>query len=108
VLFLSSGVMKLTRTSEQLVAAGQGYAEVYSPGVVKTIGILEILAAVGLVLPAALGVAEVFVPLAAVGLALLMAAAFAFHVRRRETQGLAVTAVLFALAAVVAVGRLAG
>ncbi|MFG2873881.1 DoxX family protein [Streptomyces sp. NPDC048337] len=39
---------------------------------VKAIGALEVLAAVGLVLPAVLDIAPVLVPLAALGLVLLM------------------------------------
>jgi hypothetical protein len=45
------------------------------------------------------------VPIAATGLALLMVGAAITHARRREPQGIAVNAVLFVLAAVVAWGR---
>ena len=48
VLFLASGVMKLVRSNEKLAAAGMGFAEDFSTGAVKAIGVLEILAAVGL------------------------------------------------------------
>src|SRR6266508_4530524 len=69
------------------------------------IGALEVLAAVGLILPAALDIAPVLAPLAAVGLVLLMVGAFIAHVRRREAQAIVVTLVLLALAAFVAWGR---
>ena len=52
---------------------------------VKGIGALEVLGAVGLVLPAVTGIAPILSPLAAVGLALVMAAAAVVHVRRKET-----------------------
>ncbi|MGI5239442.1 DoxX family protein [Dactylosporangium sp. CA-139066] len=98
-LFLASGVTKLARTGEQPITA------VFGPAVVRAIGGLEILAAAGLVLPAALDIAPALRPAAAAGLVLLMAGALVFHLRRRETQGIAVTAALLVLSAVVAVGR---
>ena len=72
--FLASGATKLTQPKEKLVAS-TGVLEDFSAGSIKAIGILEILAAVGLILPAALDIAPVLVPLAAGGLVLLMAGA---------------------------------
>jgi hypothetical protein len=102
--FLAGGAVKLIQPKEKL-PAGWGWIEDFGAGGVKVIGALEILAAVGLILPAALDIAPVLVPLAAVGLVLLMAGACITHVRRREAQGIAVTLVLLALALVVAWGR---
>jgi uncharacterized membrane protein YphA (DoxX/SURF4 family) len=104
-LFLASGVMKLIQPKEKLAASGMGWAEDFSGGAVKTIGALEILAAIGLILPALLDIAPVMVPLAAAGLALLMIGAIVTHVRRRETSVLAMNVVLLALTAFVAWGR---
>jgi uncharacterized membrane protein YoaK (UPF0700 family) len=64
-----------------------------------------VLAAIGLILPAALDVVPVLVPLAAVGLIALMAGAALTHGRRREIPMIAINLVLLALAAVVAWGR---
>ena len=100
--FLASGVLKLVWSRERLVAAGMAWAEQFSARTVKTIGVLEILAAVGLVVPAALGIAPVLAPLAATGLALLMAAAIITHLRRREMQPVAVNLVFLGLSAFVA------
>ena len=47
---------------------------------------LEVLAAVGLILPAVLDIAPVLVPLAAVGLVLLMVGAMITHLRRHEAK----------------------
>ncbi len=102
--FLASGAMKLTQPKEKLTAT-TGALEDFSAGGIKAIGALEVLAAVGLILPAALDIAPVLVPLAAVGLALLMAGAFITHVRRREVQGIVVTLAIIALAVLVASGR---
>ncbi|CAM3543070.1 DoxX family protein [Kibdelosporangium persicum] len=98
VLFLASGAAKL-------FVPGKAVVEGFSVGAVKAIGVLEVLAAAGLVLPAVLGIAPVLVALAAVGLALLMAGAMVFHLRRHESRQAVVTLSLLALAAFVAWGR---
>lgn len=103
--FLAAGAMKLIQPMEKLAASGMGWTEDFAPGMVKTIGLLEVLAAIGLILPAALGVLPLLVPLAAAGLAALMAGAAIAHARRRETPMIGVNAVLLVLAAVVAWGR---
>jgi uncharacterized membrane protein YphA (DoxX/SURF4 family) len=103
--FLAAGLMKVAQPKEKIVASGMGWAETFSPGTVKLIGGLEIAAAVGLVLPALLGIVPVLVPLAALGLVLLMLGAIVTHARRGELPMAAVNAVLLVLAAVVAWGR---
>jgi hypothetical protein len=103
--FLGSGAQKLAQPRQKLLAAGMGWAEDFTVGSIKGIGALEVLAAVGLILPAALRIAPVLVPLAAVGLALLMAGAFVIHLRRHETHGVLVTLALIVLAALVVWGR---
>jgi uncharacterized membrane protein YphA (DoxX/SURF4 family) len=105
VVFLGAGTMKLTQPKTKLAATGQGWAEDFSDKTVKGIGVLEVLAAIGLILPAALDIAPVFVPLAATGLGLMMVGATLTHARRREFPNIAVNTVLLALAAVVAWGR---
>jgi uncharacterized membrane protein YphA (DoxX/SURF4 family) len=104
VAFLGAGLTKLVQPKEKL-ATTMGWVEDFSPGVVKLIGALEVLAAVGLVLPAALDVVPVLVPLAAVGLVALMLGAAITHARRRETSLIAVNLVLLVLALVVVWGR---
>jgi uncharacterized membrane protein YphA (DoxX/SURF4 family) len=104
VAFGAAGLMKLTQPKEKL-AANMAYVEDFSAGAVKAIGALEVLAAVGLILPGALGIAPVLVPLAATGLVLVMIGAAVVHVRRGEAQMIPVNLVLLVLAAVVAWGR---
>lgn len=104
-VFLLSGVMKLTRSKQQLAASGLAWTEDFSAPAVKTIGTLEVLGALGLILPALLGVAEVLVPLAAIGLALVMVGAAITHARRKEPKMIAVNLVLLVLAVVVAWAR---
>jgi uncharacterized membrane protein YphA (DoxX/SURF4 family) len=102
--FLAAGLTKLTQPKEKL-RANMAWVEDFSPGVIKSIGALEVLAAVGLILPAALDVVPVLVPLAAVGLVVLMAGAAITHARRKEFPMIAINLVLLVLAAVVVWGR---
>jgi uncharacterized membrane protein YphA (DoxX/SURF4 family) len=104
LVFLGAGLTKLVQPKEKL-AATMGWVDDFSPGTVKLIGALEVLAAIGLVLPAALDVVPVLVPLAAVGLVALMIGAAVTHARRGETPMIAVNVVLLVLAVVVAWGR---
>jgi uncharacterized membrane protein YphA (DoxX/SURF4 family) len=105
VAFAGSGLMKLVVPKDKLVTAGQGWAQDFSPTNIRLIGLVEILGAVGLVLPAAVHIAPILVPLAAVGLALVMVGAIVVHARRKEPMNIAVNVVLIALAVVVAWGR---
>jgi uncharacterized membrane protein YphA (DoxX/SURF4 family) len=106
-LFLASGAMKLSQPKQKLLASpNMGWAEDFSPGVIKMIGVMEVLAAVGLVVPAAFDIVPLLVPLAAVGLVLLMVGAAMTHARRKESQPIMINVVLIVLAVVVAWGRL--
>lgn len=105
VAMLGAGGMKLARSRPQLREAGMGYVDDFSDGAVKTIGALEVLGAIGLVLPPLVGVAEWLAPLAALGLLVTMVGAVVVHVRRGETNALVPPVVLGVLAALVAIGR---
>jgi uncharacterized membrane protein YphA (DoxX/SURF4 family) len=104
VAFLGSGLMKLTQPKEK-IATSMAWAADFSPTAIKLIGLVEVLGALGLVLPAVTGIAPILTPLAAVGLALVMVGAAITHARRGETQMIAVNVVLLLLAAFVAWGR---
>ena len=103
--FLAAGTMKIAQPKAKLAASGQGWVEDFSVGAVKRIGILEILAALGLILPALLNIATMLVPTAAVGLVLLMAGAAITHGRRHETPNVIINVVLGVIAAGVAIAR---
>jgi uncharacterized membrane protein YphA (DoxX/SURF4 family) len=104
-VFLGSGLSKLAQPRKKIVDSGMGWAEDFSDGAVKAIGALEVLGALGLILPAVLDIAPVLVPIAAVGLALVMAGAAVVHARRKETPMVVANLVLLALAVFVAWGR---
>jgi uncharacterized membrane protein YphA (DoxX/SURF4 family) len=102
--FLAAGGMKLSQPKEKL-AANMAWVEDFSQGTVRLIGALEVLGALGLVLPALTGVLPWLTPLAAVGLALTMVGAILTHLNRKENSAIAAPAVLLVLAAFVAYGR---
>ena len=104
-VFAGSGFVKATRDRKRLFDDGITWVEDFSAGTVKAIGVLELLAAAGLILPAVTGIAPVLTPLAAVGIGLMMAGAGVVHFRRGEFAFLGVIAVLFAAAVFVAWGR---
>ncbi|WP_432011285.1 DoxX family protein [Streptomyces cucumeris] len=106
LIFLMAGLMKISQSREKLAASGMAWAEDFSPGSVRAIGAVEALGALGLVLPAALGIAPALTAWAALGLVVTMLGAAAVHLRRKEAKALPVNAVLILLAAVVAWGRL--
>ena len=104
-IFLATGLTKLTQPRAQLAAGPMGWAADVSDVEFGAVGLLEVLGALGLVLPGAFGVAPLLTPLAAVGLALTMIGAIVTHVRMGETDRLAVPIVLLILTIFVAVER---
>jgi len=102
--FFAAGSTKLLQPKEKL-ATRMAWTQDFSPGMIKTIGGLEVLAAVGLILPAVLGIVPVLVPLAATGLVLMMIGAAITHLRRKEAPMIVANVVLLVLAAIVAWGR---
>src|SRR5213078_4580016 len=96
--------MKLSQPKAKL-AANMAWVEDFSDGTVKLIGGLELLAAIGLILPAWTGIAPFLTPLAALGLVLIMVGAAITHARRKEQQLIVINAVLLILAAVIVWGR---
>jgi len=105
LVFLALGLLMLTRSRERLLRVA-GWVEDFPQWVVTTIGVLELLGAVGLVLPGVLGTAGVLVPVAALGLAVLLVGAITTHLLRGEQDEVGVPVALLIAAAVVAAGRL--
>jgi DoxX-like family len=108
VVFLVSSSTKLFVPKEKLAGMGGAasrWVEDFSPGALKAIGAVEFLAAVGLIVPAALGIAPVLVPLAATGAMLLFIGAVIMRLRRGERATTTADLVYLAMAAFVAWGR---
>jgi uncharacterized membrane protein YphA (DoxX/SURF4 family) len=103
-VFLVSGATKLSRPKEKLLK-NLAWVEDFSQRTLRIIGALEVLGAIGIVLPALTGILPSLTPLAALGLVLTMIGAALTHLRRQEYGPIAVTAVLLVLAAFLAYGR---
>jgi hypothetical protein len=105
-VLLVSSTTKLFVPKEKLATVPLGgWTGDASVGFVKALGAIELLAAAALILPATLDIAPVLVPLAAVGLVLLMVGAMITHLRRHEAVGVGLNLAYLALAAFVAWGR---
>lgn len=103
---LVGGITKTFVPKEKLAAAhGGGWTEDAGVGFIKTLGILELLVAAGLILPAAVDIAPVLVPVTAVCWVLLMVGAMVTHGRLGESRFVLLNLVYLALAAFVAWGR---
>ena len=70
------------------------------------IGVLEVLGAIGLIVPAATGFLPSLTVMTAILLALLMASAATFHVRRHERPQLAFSSFFGIVSALIALGRI--
>jgi len=103
-VFLAVGLMKLAQPREALQEKTP-YVEDFTDRQVKAIGTVEVLGAIGAVVPAALKVAPILAPIAACGLALTMVVAAATLIRRGEYSHVVLNVVVFALAAFVAIER---
>jgi uncharacterized membrane protein YphA (DoxX/SURF4 family) len=105
VFFAGSGTAKSTMSRDRMLATGQTGIAMFPLPVVRFTAVMEMLAAVGLVVPWLTGIATFLTPLAAAGLCVVMVGAAWAHTRLHEPRNVAVNAVLFGLAAFVAVGR---
>jgi uncharacterized membrane protein len=106
--YLVSGGTKALRPHAK-VKLTMGFAEDFAPWQVKVIGVLEVLGAIGLILPELLQIATILTPIAATGLALIQVFAIIVHVRRHDDpKRLPVNVILLVLAVFVAIARFAG
>jgi hypothetical protein len=106
VAFAVGGVSKLAIAKDKIATfPGGKWVDDFSPDAVKATGVLDILAAAGLILPAALDIAPVLVPIAAVGVVLLMAGAVVVRLRHGSPKAIVGDLTYLALAGFVAWGR---
>jgi uncharacterized membrane protein YphA (DoxX/SURF4 family) len=106
VLYLMAGFMKLVQPIDALVGMGMAYAAALPEAFIRFVAFMEILGAIGLLLPAATRILPWLTPLAAAGLSFVQLSAIVLHAMRGETaMTLPVNLVLLALAVFVAWGR---
>lgn len=103
-MFAAVGTMKVVRSKAELAASPHmGWVHAVPEYRIKLLGVAELLGAMGLVLPMAVGVAPILTRVAAVCLATLMGGAAATHAMRGESA--AVSTVLAVLVIAVATLR---
>lgn len=105
--FAGAGLTKLATPRDKLVTNPQmAWTEDFSQSQIRGIGAVEVLGALGVVLPWLLDVAPVLSPVAALGLGVVMLGAMITHRRRGELAKTGpVNAALLVVAIVVAVLR---
>ncbi|WP_375452458.1 DoxX family protein [uncultured Devosia sp.] len=102
-----AGFAKLSKPMAELAAMGMNYAVDYPELLTRFIGTMEVLGALGLLLPAFTRILPRQTPLAALGFSVLQVLAIGLHAMRGETgQTLPINLVLLALSLFVVWGRM--
>jgi uncharacterized membrane protein YphA (DoxX/SURF4 family) len=83
--FGMAGFMKMTTPIAELAASGMTFVNTFPAVAVRMIGVIELLGAFGLILPAALRIKPVLTPLAALGFSLVMLFAALYHLSHQES-----------------------
>ena len=96
-VYVFGGAKKLLQSQDQLRPM-MGWVDAMPMPLVRTIGLLEVLGAVGVILPPLTGIAPGLAIAAAIGLAIIQIGAFALHLSRHELADLPLNAVLLVLA----------
>jgi putative oxidoreductase len=104
-LYLMAGGNKMLQSIENLTAMLPWVAETPS-GLVRFIGISEILGAAGLILPSWLKIQPRLTPYAAAGLAVVQILAITFHISLGEASVIGINFVFLAVAVFIFWGRI--
>jgi len=108
-VYLAAGGLKVVRPRERLVASGNlDWMKDTSDAGVKAVGLVEVLGALGVIVPWLTGIVPILTPIAALGLVAVQIGALRVHLVRKEHRPLPANSLLLLLAAVVAVGRFLG
>jgi hypothetical protein len=102
LVYLFAGGTKIARSRAQLEQSGMTWAAGAHPAVVKLVGIVEILGALGLILPPLFSTAVFLAPLAGVGLIIVQAVAIGIHMKMGDLKSLPINISLLLLAFVAA------
>ena len=108
-IFLIAGAIKVIKSKDELKVLGgekMNWVDSISAVSVKLIGTLEVLAAIGLILPQLTGILPWLVPLATFGLVLTMIGAVMLHQRRGDgPKAIVQVIILLMMAAFTTYGR---
>jgi putative oxidoreductase len=105
-LYLFAGFTKLTQPIDALATMGMAWAPTLPELFVRFVALMEVLGAIGLILPAATRILPWLTPLSAAGLGIVQVSAIILHATRGETaMTLPMNLVLLALSLFVVWGR---
>ncbi|MBF6466802.1 DoxX family protein [Nocardia beijingensis] len=99
VFYLYAGGIKVVRSTDRLRPM-MGWIDAVPLGFVRLVGVLEVLGAIGLVLPPLTGIAAQLSVAAAAGLALIQVGGLTLHLRRGEREVIGLNLLLLVLAVV--------
>src|SRR5436853_4699238 len=85
LMYIMAGGMKISQPMAGLAAMGMAYTTALPEAFIRFVGTMEILGALGLILPAATRILPLLTPLAAAGLSLVQVSAIVLHAARGET-----------------------
>ena len=107
ILFIIFGYIKLVKSKDELKGLDTlHYVDDFSERDLKLIGILEVLGAIGLILPQLTGILPWLVTVSSFGLVLTMLVAMIVHLRRGDgIKALTINIVLLLIAAFITYGR---
>ncbi len=89
LFYLYSGGVKIVRSKDKLRPM-MAWVDTMPMGFVRTIGVLEVLGAIGLILPPLFGIATFLALAAAIGLVLIQIGAIVLHVSRGEAKAIGI------------------
>lgn len=104
-MFLMAGFTKLSQPKAELSNKIGNWVDSMPSSTIKLIGLLELLGAIGLILPMLLHIMPILTPIAGIGLALTMFFAMVLHLRRKENKNVGMNVVLLALCIFIVIGR---
>jgi uncharacterized membrane protein len=98
--FFMAGIMKVTQPIDKLQERMPWITSLNPHTLVRGIGTLEVLGALGLILPALTGILVWLTPLAAAGLILTMIGALVLHISRKDAFASVLPSIVLLLLAV--------
>ncbi len=106
LIFFMAGAMKFFKSKNELREKLGDWVDQYTGMSIKLIGLSELLGAIGIIIPMAVGILPILTPLAAIGLAMTMVGAMKVHYQRKEKSKIVINVVLMLFAIFTAIGRL--
>ena len=105
LLFLMAGIIKSTQSKENLLPK-LPWVKDFSLNTVRLVGMAELLAALGLVLPMVLDIFPILTSLSSIGLSLIMIFAMVYHYSKKEIKEIGFNLVILLMALFVTYGRI--